>query len=328
MKVFKDIFTGDELFSDVYPIELQENSIYFVYGAYLTHHMDRKDATKTRDIDLVKSHKLQEIKFRNKEHFIEKMNKYIKRLVITLRNNGRTSEVKEFKANIKKFFRGLKGKFDSIQFFTGETMDSEAMIIMLEIKKHHGRETPCFMVIKHGLLEEDKLNKVTTEKEPVCLKSKIFPRKPLFEEWARFNSLENIISDEYFVPETPEKEVPIKQSSPIIERASKYKKNVSNKIETSEMPRVSKVDFEKVGTSLKTVHRSMIYRPWSESDDNCESPNLLGKKPCIRLGSDNINCLFSPADEAVDLMIEKEREKKRATARARKIMIIKRLKNL
>merc|ERR1711977_405601 len=36
MKIFKDVFTGDELFSDTYEIKLIDDVIYEVYGKYET----------------------------------------------------------------------------------------------------------------------------------------------------------------------------------------------------------------------------------------------------------------------------------------------------
>jgi len=32
MKIYKDVFSGDELFSDTYPMKLVDDCIYEVYG--------------------------------------------------------------------------------------------------------------------------------------------------------------------------------------------------------------------------------------------------------------------------------------------------------
>merc|ERR1711890_117026 len=36
MKIFKDVFSGDELFSDTYPMKLVDDCIYEVYGKHET----------------------------------------------------------------------------------------------------------------------------------------------------------------------------------------------------------------------------------------------------------------------------------------------------
>merc|ERR1712109_398184 len=36
MKIYKDVFSGDELFSDTYPMKLVDNCMYEVYGKHIT----------------------------------------------------------------------------------------------------------------------------------------------------------------------------------------------------------------------------------------------------------------------------------------------------
>jgi len=50
MKIFKDVFSGDELFSDTYPIKLVEDCIYEVTGKVsrvslnILHNSDLRDS--------------------------------------------------------------------------------------------------------------------------------------------------------------------------------------------------------------------------------------------------------------------------------------------
>ena len=48
----------------------------------------------------------------------------------------------------------LSGRFKDLQFYTGESMDPDAMIIMVEYKDYQGAERPVLMFFKHGLEEE------------------------------------------------------------------------------------------------------------------------------------------------------------------------------
>ena len=48
----------------------------------------------------------------------------------------------------------LMGRFKDLQFFTGESMDPEAMICMCEYMEKDGSEKPVLMFFKHGLNAE------------------------------------------------------------------------------------------------------------------------------------------------------------------------------
>merc|ERR1712029_117053 len=50
-----------------------------------------------------------------------------------------------FKTNINKVMVGLLGKFKDLQFFTGESMDAEAMILMLDYREVDGEERPVLI---------------------------------------------------------------------------------------------------------------------------------------------------------------------------------------
>ena len=241
MKVYKDIFSGDELFSDTYPKKLIENCMYEVYGRQLTHNIYRKDTKEIncyKGIDLILTSKLVKIKFPSKEHFINHMNKYLKKLVSNMRDGGKRADVPQFKMNIKKVFKSLLNKFDYLQFYTGESMDAEAMILILHIKNYNGQKTHCIMAIRNGLCVEDKPDGGTIDKEKLFFKYKIFARKQSYSEEL---SRHTLLNDPFYVPDTPEKvstNLSIDQTSPVIERAAKYKK-LSTEIGTSKISRES-----------------------------------------------------------------------------------------
>ncbi len=50
--------------------------------------------------------------------------------------------------------KDLLSRFKDLQFFTGESMDPEAMIIMCEYMEIDGAEKPVLMFFKHGLNQE------------------------------------------------------------------------------------------------------------------------------------------------------------------------------
>merc|ERR1711892_904599 len=155
MMIYKDVFTGDELFSDTYPMKLVDNCMYEVYGKHITRKADEgTDGSSESGVDLVLNHRLVETGFGNKKDYTIYLKDYMKKVIKHLEDNGRTAEVDEFKKNINGVMKELLGKFKDLHFFTGESMDAEAMILIMDYREHEGEERPVVLAFKHGLDEE------------------------------------------------------------------------------------------------------------------------------------------------------------------------------
>jgi len=173
MKIFKDVFTGDELFSDTYEIKLIDDVIYEVYGKYETRKegniqlegsnasAEGEDADEGADdpgsqsgIDIVLNHRLQSTGFGAKKEYMDYLKVYMKKVIKFLEDNDRKDEVETFKTNINKNMKTLLGKFKDLEFYLGENMDADGMILILDYKDLNGEERPCFIAFKHGLEEE------------------------------------------------------------------------------------------------------------------------------------------------------------------------------
>merc|ERR1711878_168671 len=172
MKIYKDVFSGDELFSDTYPIKLVEDCIYEVTGKHETRTEgdvvlegsnasaegadgdEGGDASTVSGVDLVLNHRLTETGFGSKKDYMVYLKDYMKKVVKYLEENDRASEVDVFKKNINNVMKELLGKFKDLQFFTGESMDADAMILIMDYKDYEGEERPVLMFFKHGLREE------------------------------------------------------------------------------------------------------------------------------------------------------------------------------
>lgn len=118
MKIFKDIFSGDEMFSDTYKFKLIDGVLYEVYGKLITRKMGdvtldganpsaeeacegTEDAVES-GVDVVLNHRLMETyAFPDKKSFTLYLKEYMKRLVDKMNENGST-EVDVFKTNINK----------------------------------------------------------------------------------------------------------------------------------------------------------------------------------------------------------------------------------
>merc|ERR1712150_78033 len=112
------------------------------------------DENCTSGIDIVLNHRLVETGFGDKKGFTAYLKAYMKKVLKYLEEEGRGSEIEEFKTNINGVMKELMGKFKDLQFFTGENMDPDAMIAMCEYKDVNGEERPVLMFFKHGLREE------------------------------------------------------------------------------------------------------------------------------------------------------------------------------
>lgn len=79
----------------------------------------------------------------------------LSRLVAKLEERA-PDQVETFKTNMNKVMKDILGRFKDLQFFTGESMDCDGMIAMLEYREIDGQSVPVLMFFKHGL-EEEKL---------------------------------------------------------------------------------------------------------------------------------------------------------------------------
>jgi len=170
MKIFKDVFSGDELFSDTYPMKLVDDCMYEVYGKHETRTEgdivlegsnasaeeadEGTDASSTSGVDIILNHRLIETGFGSKKDYLVYLKDYMKRVVKHLEDNNRGGEVESFKKNINNYVKDMLGHFKDLQFYCGESMDNEAMIVVLDYKEYKGEERPVLLAFKHGLDEE------------------------------------------------------------------------------------------------------------------------------------------------------------------------------
>jgi len=170
MRIYKDIFTGDEMFSDTYKIKLIDDVLYEVYGKLITRKQgdvqiegfnpSAEEASEGTDeavesgVDIVLNHRLSETyAFGDKKSFTAYLKDYMKKLVQRLEEKS-PDEVSVFKNNTNKVMKDILGRFKDLQFYTGESMDIDGMVAMLEYRDMDGDSVPVLMCFKHGLEEE------------------------------------------------------------------------------------------------------------------------------------------------------------------------------
>jgi len=170
MRIYKDIFTGDEMFSDTYKMKLVDDVIYEVTGKHVSRKageviLDGANASAEEadestvegvasGVDIVLNHRLVEtFAFGDKKGYTAYLKDYMKKLVEKLQEKS-PDQVDVFKTNMSKVMKELLGRFKEFQFFTGESMDCDGMVGILEYREIEGDSVPVFMFFKHGLEEE------------------------------------------------------------------------------------------------------------------------------------------------------------------------------
>ena len=170
MRIYKDIITGDEMFSDTYKVKLVDEVIYEVTGRLVTRQQDDiqiegfnpsaeeadegTDSNVESGVDVVLNHRLVETyAFGDKKSYTLYLKDYMKKLVAKLEETA-PDQVDVFKTNMNKVMKDILGRFKELQFFTGESMDCDGMVAMCEYRDIDGVQVPILMFFKHGLLEE------------------------------------------------------------------------------------------------------------------------------------------------------------------------------
>lgn len=169
MRIYKDIITGDEMFSDSYKMKLVDDVIYEVYGTLVKRStefelagsnpsaeeaVEASDAIVEQGVDVILNHRLCETyAFNDKKSYLLYLKDYMKKITTKL-SETKPEEVDTFKNNINKQMKDILGRFKELQFFTGESMDCDGMVAMCEYREIDGTQKPVFMFFKHGLEEE------------------------------------------------------------------------------------------------------------------------------------------------------------------------------
>lgn len=172
MLVYTDVFNNDELMSDSYPSKLEfDNSVLKVKTNMITKGAIQVDIganpstgggeadednvdESVNDVsyqvnDVIDSFQLQQTSF-DKKSFMVYIKEYMKRLVSHLEQHN-SSRVDAFKKGAQEFVKLVVSNFDDYEFYTGESMDPEAMVIIM--KYEDGDNAPYAYLFKDGLKE-------------------------------------------------------------------------------------------------------------------------------------------------------------------------------
>lgn len=167
MIIYKDLITDDEIISDSYGLKEIDGIVYEADCAMITEgavevdigaNASAEEAEEALDDQAIKvnnivhSFRLQSTSF-DKKSYLAYLKGYMKAVKAKLVENGKSEdEVKAFETGAQKYVKEtLLPNFKNFEFYTGEKMDPDGMVVLLNYRDDG--VTPYVVVWKHGLSE-------------------------------------------------------------------------------------------------------------------------------------------------------------------------------
>jgi len=168
MIIFKDILTGDEMFSDIYKIK-ETDMMYEVEGKMMTRKGDEIDdsliggnasaeaeaegteSSSQSGIDIVMNHHLFEMPGMDKKAFLSYAKDYMKAVKSKLEQDN-PDRVKPFMDGAGAEVKKLVGSLKDLQFFSGESQNPDGCMGFLNFREDG--ITPFMLFFKDGLEKE------------------------------------------------------------------------------------------------------------------------------------------------------------------------------
>lgn len=165
MIIYTDIFSGDELLSDAYDIKLVDDVVYEADCQMVQVSAggdvdiggnpsadgadeDLEDGVETVN-NVVYSFRLQPTQF-DKKSFLTYIKGYMKSVKAKLAETD-PDAVATFEKGAASYVKKVIGSFKDWEFFTGESMDPDAMIVLMNYREDG--VTPFVSIWKHGVKE-------------------------------------------------------------------------------------------------------------------------------------------------------------------------------
>lgn len=165
MIIYKDVFSGDELLSDAYPIKEVDGAVLEADCAMVKvggenidiganpsaedAAEDVEDGSETVN-NVVHSFRLQQTGF-DKKSFVSYIKGYMKAVKGKLQETD-PEAIPAFEKGAQAYVKKVIGSFKDWEFFVGESMDPDAMVVMLNYREDG--VTPFVAIWKHGVTEE------------------------------------------------------------------------------------------------------------------------------------------------------------------------------
>jgi len=172
MIIYKDLITGDEMFTDSSKVKLIDGCIFEVECRHVTRKQgdiqiegfnpsaeeldEGTDEACESGLDLVLNQRLIETGFSKNDY-----KNYLKTYTKTLQEKWKTLDYSEeqianAKSKLTEAVKKVLPKIGDYQFFLGESSNPDGCVALLEYRSNDDGtgETPVMMFFKHGLEEE------------------------------------------------------------------------------------------------------------------------------------------------------------------------------
>ncbi|EIW61975.1 translationally controlled tumor-associated [Trametes versicolor FP-101664 SS1] len=165
MLLYSDVVSGDEMFSDAFPIKVVDDIVYEVDCQTITvkpgadidigANPSAEDADEaleegaTTVNNVVYSFRLQSTQF-DKKSFLTYLKGYMKTVKAHLQET-KPDRVDAFEKGAQAFAKKLVANFKDYEFYTGENMNPDGMVALLNYREDG--VTPFFTFWKDGLKE-------------------------------------------------------------------------------------------------------------------------------------------------------------------------------
>lgn len=166
MIIFSDIISGDELLSDAYDVKLVDGVVYEadcnmiqvknggevdIGGNPSAEGGDEELEEGVETVNnVVYSFRLSQTSF-DKKSFLTYIKGYMKKVKAHLAETA-PDQVEVFEKGAQAYAKKIIGSFGDWDFYTGESMDPDAMIVLLNYREDG--TTPFVAIWKHGVKEE------------------------------------------------------------------------------------------------------------------------------------------------------------------------------
>jgi len=172
MKVYKCIVTGDELFTDTYPVELV-GGLYRVTGKHVTRtekfddskiganasaeeQSDTADASSFSGIDIVLDNRLTPTVFPDKKSFTVYFKTLVKSMEDYKKSQKADFDVAAWRVEVQNTFKNILANFKDYEFFLGESYNPDGNVALVRWEEPPGGtdEVPYVYFFADGVKEE------------------------------------------------------------------------------------------------------------------------------------------------------------------------------
>jgi hypothetical protein len=147
MYVYKDVFTGDELFSDSFKITEVDGCAYRVESKFVTKQEEDYGIANNDEEDggdfggsgaetvneVVDAFKLVKFDYAKKDYLA-----HIKKYMAALKNHVQTNHperLEAFQKDVQAYVKKVAGRFNEYEFFQGESLDENGMVVLQDFSE-------------------------------------------------------------------------------------------------------------------------------------------------------------------------------------------------